>query len=368
MIPDRSRKAAVILSGGGAKGAYQAGALKALKSLGVEPAIYSGTSVGAFNAAFMVAGGTAEGLAGIWSDLRRSDVFLFRFDPRRLLTLNPLVPLNLALDSSRLLAEFLSGTVRNGGAWWRAVDLERILLDTSPLRDLIRRHVDLEAIRRSPLKLHVVLTILQPTDRGALMVTGNHDVTHPLIHASCAMPVVFPAVRVGERVYCDGGVVMNTPLRLAIDGGAEDIYVLDLTPPPHTFKDGTLNVAYQTLSASFSEVLRRDIQVAKDRNAEYLAAFREDRLVDGRLQVRKVVETKDGLKTVTKTYGYVRVFHLYPSSELKGLEGFLEFEPAQGRRMIRQGEEETLAALAAHREVEVVSGKRDRMRAVHRAG
>lgn len=365
-MQEPQRRVAVILSGGGAKGAYQVGVLKSLFARNIQPAIYSGTSVGAFNAAMLVSGKPLEEIEQLWLGLGTDDIFRVRFDPRRLLTPNPAVPVEMATHSVRAVVDFFGKTVSYGGAWWRAFDLDELLFDTQPLQNLIQKNVDIEKIRenKEKLRLYVALTQLKPSHGEPLEIVDNERVSHAHIHASCALPVIFPSVKIGKQVFCDGGVVMNTPLRVAIDEGAEEIYVVDLTPPPRSYTDATLPMAYQMMSVAFSTALKRDLAVAKDRNRQFLAAFKEDRLVNGKLEVKKLVQADGKFPEEPEScyYTYVRIYVISPESELRGLESFLDFAPEATRKLIRQGEEQTRKILDWYFDVELVSRSGARMK------
>lgn len=340
------RRPAVILSGGGAKGAYEIGVLKALRAHGVVPEIYCGTSVGAFNAAMMASGLSLERAEEIWSTLQRSGVFSWRFDPRQLMTTNPRVPLNLALHTFRTMWSFFNGTLANWGAFWRVLDLDALLFDTAPLAALIERNVNIEAIRKSQKELFIALTCLSGRGKSAVASVDKRHVTHRHIHASCALPLIFPSVRIDEHVFCDGGVVMNTPLKLALDAGATDIYVVYLTPPPLKFVDATLPLAYQVTATVLDATVRADLDVARTRTAEFVAAFQEDLLVDGRLHVARAVEGKS--EPEVKEFEYVRIFEINPSDDMKGMEGFLDFNPSFARILINEGQKETERILSSY--------------------
>lgn len=151
---------------------------------------------------------------------------------------------------------------------------------------------------------------------------------------------------------------MNTPLKLAIDAGAEVIYVVDLTPPPETYRDATMPLAYQAMSAGFSMALQRDLAVARDRNAEFLAALLDGRLKDGCLEVVKMTETAGELTRVRSRYRYVHILEIQPRPDSRGLAAFLDFQPEQAVRLIREGEEEGEAMLQSYetRQVELEDG------------
>ncbi len=187
---------AFVLSGGASLGAVQVGMLQALADGGVWPDFLAGTSVGAINAAY-VAGHPApediDGLAAIWRKLRRRDVF----------------PLRLLAG----LRGFLGQTDH--------------LVPGNGLRALIASHLTFTNLEDARIPLRVVATDV---------TTGSEEVfsSGPAIDtvlASAAIPGVFPPVRIGDRLYMDGGVADNTPVSCAVDLGASTIYVLPASYP-----------------------------------------------------------------------------------------------------------------------------------------
>ncbi len=359
------RRVAVVLSGGGGKGAYQVGMLKALKSFGVEPDIYCGTSVGSFNCGMIASGKSLEEVEQVWRGLNAESVFKLRCDPRQLLTLDPRGPIRFALQSARIFGGFLAETLKESGSWWDKIDLDSFLLDTSPLGDLISKNVDLETLRKSKKEFILALTQLKPIEGYPLQIVSKDKVTHKHILASCSLPLLFPPVTIGNRVFCDGGVVMNSPLKPAIDAGAEEIYVLDLTPPPRTYYDGTLPLAYQVMSAQLSAMLERDLAYAEDLNNRFLAAHLEGRLVDGKVQVRKLNRLPENRgNTVTKQYRYLRLYVIRPITDLEGIGGFLKFSPNLTAKWLEAGEREAKEILERHYEQEFTAPDDTKVQAV----
>jgi len=193
MSADRKkRKVAVMLSGGGAKGAYEVGALKALRKHKVEPEIYCGTSVGSFNCAMAVSGRMLEEMEDVWVSLTHSRVFKLRFDFKQLLTFDPRPPLRFALESAKILGGILNDSIRTGMSWWQLIDLDSILVDTSPLADLIRKNVVLDALQRNDKEICIALTRLKPVDSDPLVFVRKKQISHDHIPASCSLPLIFP--------------------------------------------------------------------------------------------------------------------------------------------------------------------------------
>lgn len=234
-----------MLSGGGARGAYEAGVLAhvfehVLPELG--PSAYfevvSGTSVGAVHAAFTAATSHLPGperaarLIETWDSMEISQVI--RLDAGDLLGI-PLRALGLSTQRRRA-----SGVV--GG-----------LVDVGPLEDLVRNRVPWTELQpnlyeRRPAALCISCTEVR-SGRVTVFLDGpladvgpwEHDpnshaipasITPQHVRASAAIPFLFPAVRLGERYYVDGGLRMNTPLSPALRLRAERILVIALKHAP----------------------------------------------------------------------------------------------------------------------------------------
>ena len=227
---------AIILSGGGARAAYQVGVLRGLSRHfpRARPLILAGESAGAINAAYLAAhSGTlpeaVEDLARLWSQLTADEIFRVG-------------ALSLARNVLRWGTRLMSG-----GA---AIAPEaRGLLDTAPLRALLERSfapADGELIGiaknldRGLLKAIALTTINYSTGQTVTWVQGGRirDWERPLrrsvgtrltidhVLASAALPFLFPAVRLGDDWYGDGGVRLHAPLSPAIHLGAERILAI----------------------------------------------------------------------------------------------------------------------------------------------
>jgi len=227
---------AIILSGGGARAAYQVGVLRGLSRHfpRARPLILAGESAGAINAAYLAAHpGTlpeaVEDLARLWSQLTADEIFRVG-------------ALSLARNVLRWGTRLMSG-----GA---AIAPEaRGLLDTAPLRALLERSfapADGELVGiaknldRGLLKAIALTTINYSTGQTVTWVQGGRirDWERPLrrsvgtrltidhVLASAALPFLFPAVRLGDDWYGDGGVRLHAPLSPAIHLGAERILAI----------------------------------------------------------------------------------------------------------------------------------------------
>ncbi|RMF02250.1 MAG: patatin-like phospholipase family protein, partial [Chloroflexi bacterium] len=186
------RPLAFVLSGGANLGAIQVGMLKALAEAGLHPDLVVGTSVGAINGAVIADRGLAEGarvLEEIWRGLSRRHIF----------------PGNWLAQARRLLSTRIS------------------LFHQGELASLICRHLTTGHIEQLRLPFGALATDLL-TDHGVLFTAGR---IRPALLASSAIPGIYPPVKIGGRLYVDGGLTAHVPLRPALKLGATSIVVLD---------------------------------------------------------------------------------------------------------------------------------------------
>ncbi|HKZ07049.1 MAG TPA: patatin-like phospholipase family protein [Methylomirabilota bacterium] len=229
---------ALVFSGGGAKGAYEAGVAVALVERGVAVRVAAGSSAGALNAT-AVADGRLDRLEALWRSVSREQVY--------------------ALRPGVLFAGLLPGWLT-----LLALDEAGSLLDARPLRSLIAGVVDLDRVRASPVALRVVATDLE---RRMARVFDNRTVTVDALVAASAVPGLFSPVTVEGAVLVDGGVVARAPVLEALDGRVPLTRVLvvqsyaaaERGQPPTTLR-GLLEEAFET---AMVHQIRRDVELAR---------------------------------------------------------------------------------------------------------
>jgi NTE family protein len=219
---------AFVLSGGASLGALQVGMLRALYERGIVPDLLVGTSAGALNAAFVCSrpqtAASAEELARIWRGLQREDVF----------------PVS---------ARGLIGGVTS--------HRDHLFSDRG-LRDLARRHLQIERLEEAPVPLHLIAVDLLSGEEVRL----SHGPAIDAILAASAIPGLLPPVRWGDLMLIDGGVVNNTPISHAVELGAERIYVLPTTDGSHPLPApprGAIDTAVHGLSLLVGARLESDL-------------------------------------------------------------------------------------------------------------
>jgi NTE family protein len=270
---------ALVLAGGGARGAYQAGALSillpVLEQRGERPRIVVGTSVGALNASFLAANAHLPAselipdALKIWDSVRWAEVA------------RPLISGGSLLRLSQYAGEVI-------GVPGARLDS---LLDPDPLRATVRERVDFGQLERNlqdeRLDAAAVVASSALTGRSVVFHRGLDSppqdrrrgidyVATPLtedhVLASAAIPAIFPAVEVQQpRVaggwYFDGGTRLNTPIKPALKFGAQRVVVIalgSLAPGPARLagaqRPDALEGAGQILLSLLEDQLTSDLQ------------------------------------------------------------------------------------------------------------
>jgi NTE family protein len=186
----------LVLSGGAARGAVQAGMAEVLLAHGVRPAALVGTSVGALNATYLSSDPTPDGaarLGDLWSGLRARDVFPGSHWTR------------------------LGHVVRHPASLYSSAGLQRLIaawVPTDRLEDL-------------PVPVRVVTARL---DTSEAVYHRSGDLARLLL-ASTALPGIFDPVLLPDGTHVDGGIADLVPLAGAAGLGATRVFVLDASVP-----------------------------------------------------------------------------------------------------------------------------------------
>ena len=231
---------ALVLGGGGAKGAYEVGAIAALDELGIKAGSVFGTSVGALHAA-MYAQGSMDAAAALWDNIRLSDVVSEE-------SLAIADDAENIFDHPEKLLEFITRYAQKKD------------VDVSPLMDILHKLIDEDKIRRSGVHLGIVTTrfpsLAMVEKRLEEMETGSL-IDWLMASASC-FPI-FPMKQVGGDRYIDGGFCDNTPVEMAVRSGARDIVAIDIGKHrSHTQYDRRPNITYIRTSQPLGGLLTLD--------------------------------------------------------------------------------------------------------------
>jgi len=309
---------ALVLAGGGARAAYEVGVLAAIaeRAPGLEFPIVTGVSAGAINAVYLAAhpGPLATAVAALraqWSRLVVERVYRIR--------------------AGRLARGLLLGTAHTALGRGGAAAAVHGLVDMSPLREFLGANIDFTqlaaniAARR--LRAAALSTTSYATGETVTFVHGPPDVptwrralryavatqlTLDHVMASAALPILFPAVRIGDAFYGDGSVRQTAPLAPAIHLGARAIVVVTQRNdpqelhPPAPGPGRSAAPAYPALAEVIGLLLHAIFLDALEADAERLE--RVNRVVTALPDAQR----PDGLRPV-------RLLMLRPSRDLGAL-------------------------------------------------
>lgn len=211
--PERCDRIALVLQGGGALGAYQAGVYQALHEADIEPDWVSGVSIGAINSA-IIAGNTR----GRRLDMLRT--FWDRITDRKVWWYTPEGDIfRQARNAQSALYTMLLGQPgffepRKTNPWFALAGASDAtsFYDTGPLRETLLELVDFDLINGR--SVHFSVGAVNALSGNFVYFDNMHEVITPEhVMASGALPPAFPTVQIGTDHYWDGGIVSNTPLQ-----------------------------------------------------------------------------------------------------------------------------------------------------------
>ena len=202
-------KRAIALGAGGARGAYQIGAWKALRELGVDYDIVVGSSIGSVNGVAMVQDDYDLAL-DLWKNISVDKIFAgdvdLDFEPQDI------------IGSTGKLVSLLINILTNKG------------LDISPFLDLLNDIVDEEKVRASAREFGIV-ALRVPLIKGMEITKEKMKVGYMakyILASSSAFPV-FPVCEVDGNKYIDGGYYDSLPINFARNLGAEEVVAIDVS-------------------------------------------------------------------------------------------------------------------------------------------
>jgi len=204
----------LVLQGGGALGAYQAGVYQALSEAGIEPEWVIGTSIGAINGALIAGNEPAnrlDRLAEFWGRVRNPSAFAGIWS-----TAFSGALANLGIVTLGVPGFFLP----NASALWgihHPAGVERAsFYTTEPLRETLSDLIDFDYLNGKNVRL--TTGAVNATTGSMRYFDSQHmplDVRH--VMASGALPPAFPAVEIDGEPYWDGGIYSNTPIEVVFD-------------------------------------------------------------------------------------------------------------------------------------------------------
>ena len=270
---DQADHTVFVLQGGGALGAYQAGAFEALAKHARHPDWVAGISIGAINAA-LIAGNPpekrVERLRSFWERITSaipSSLWTSTDDQFRSWVNN----WSAAWAASFGLPGFFRPRM-GATAWSSGADPSLpSIYDTEPLRESLVELVDFDLVNDGPTRLSVGAVEVHS---GNFRFFDSRDTRIGPEHvmASGALPPGFPAVEIEGKQYWDGGIVSNTPLRHVVenlDDGAATIFQVDLFSARGELPRTLAEVAEREKDIQFSSRTRAITDMLRERNESH---------------------------------------------------------------------------------------------------
>lgn len=202
-------KKALVLSGGSIKGAFEAGAVKAIVEKGYKPEYIYGISVGCLNSTFIANEAAQQFISSGKTDWDKIGQALWNFwsdeinSPDKLVKKKCDLALLFGLNWSLISNNFKS------------------ILSTQPLQDLVKKKINPDVIRKTPVKLEIGAVNIYS---GAInYVTPDDPDFLSYVVASTAIPITMPVQVIKGIPYVDGGLRDVAPFGRAINNGADEI-------------------------------------------------------------------------------------------------------------------------------------------------
>jgi NTE family protein len=333
----------VVLQGGGALGAYQAGVYEALHAAGIEPDWMIGTSIGAINAA-IIAGNERDNrvpaLREFWRRVAHKSVWHeWAAWPRFMQAASYLTTLTAGLPGFFVpnpLA-FLGPHVRLGAD-------HAGFYSTAPLAETLGELLDFKLISRNKPRLTVGAAHVR-TSRMRYFDSRNEELTVQHILASGALPPAFPAVRVEGELYWDGGILSNTPTEAIFDENprvSSLVFAVHMWNPQGPEPESIWEVLHRQKDIQYSSRvashIARQAQIHRLRHIirELALLLPED--------VRRQKEVRD-----LTAYGCLTRMHvvrlLWPGQDTEDHTKDVDFSPTGIRKRWQAGYDKTMRAI-----------------------
>lgn len=365
-------KKALVLSGGGGRGAYHIGVIEHLVECGwMEdgrgPDIIAGTSIGAINAAALASGMTIAQLKQRWLHMHTEEVHrlskdlpavarpLLRFLLQGVLTSDAHGGAHESLPAEERHLSF-QGTIDRLAALFHGKPF-RSLLDTAPWRQTLLRWMDFERINgpEAPALL-LAATELQT---GALRVFCNRElggrppdrIVLDHLMASSSIPIVYPWTEIGAGKYWDGAVLANTPLEPVIElAGGEDLDIVVVMMTPWNASEDERRAQTSRMPQDLAQALSLTLDWAL--LASYRVAFQ---LVEHRNQLAAAAAKLDQIANQTgdasvrmggRAYRHVRLPTIIAPLDMMPLEWIIDYEEHNHRELFKLGLDDARRAMA----------------------
>ena len=280
---------ALVLSGGGARGAFEVGVMRYLNEVGWQPDLICGTSVGAINGAAYGSGMSVDKMVDLWKTYHRKRMYTIKL-PAFLRT----------LFSGRKFSP---------------------LSDNRPMRSLLAENIDFGALKNSATEI-IITALNMRTAQVRYFTHRVIEIEH--LMAAGGIPMMFPWQYIDNEPYWDAGLMVNTPIMPAFERGATEIIAVLMSPVgaipqrmPRTHREVAELVLEHFLIGSYTVALPN-------------AAWRENPDADFYdTPLRESPQLQLSMKGI-------RMTTVYPTRML-GFRSLLDFSVRQAETLIRDG-------------------------------
>jgi NTE family protein len=334
-----STHTALVLQGGAALGAYEAGVLRALLEPPARPLdIVTGCSIGALMAAILVGarGDPVQALDALWRGLA--------------VKRNPFVPSSLV--GLPLVLPGAGSLYRINPAVLTLPAMATHLYDPKPIEQALAQWVDWRKLNRA--QTEVIVTAVDVKTGQLAEFSNRQGLTARHIVASASLPPVFPPARVGRHAYWDGGLISSTPLRPALNAIEAhnqvharrrwELIIVDLfapiTRPPQDMTD----VFQRLFELAFFGKFQHDLKLFETMNAQLDLMLQIDRALPARSPIRR-----HPAYVKLARHRRIDALKVIRCSHPEDLGGPADFSPEVIEHRIKCGYDDTRRALAPPR-------------------
>jgi NTE family protein len=215
--PEGCDRLALVLQGGGALGAYQAGVYQSLHEAGLEPDWLAGVSIGSINSS-IIAGNLPENrlqrLRDFWQTITARHIWLHTpdgDDPRKLRN-----SWSAFLTLMQGQPGFFTPNMPNPWLSLRGAKTATSFYDSAPLRETLLRLVDFELLNSQQVR-YACGAVNVANGNFSYFDNTQTEITPEHVMASGALPPALPMVQIGTDYFWDGGLVSNTPLQWLLE-------------------------------------------------------------------------------------------------------------------------------------------------------
>ena len=280
---------AVVFAGGGTKGSYQVGVIKALKELKINIVAVSGASIGSINGALVVQG-DGNKLEKIYSNIRMQDIL--KISEKRKISAN--ANLFNPKNALKLLEEYVS----NKG------------ISNEPLRNVLEDNIDLDKLYASNIDFGFI-TFDTKKKKGVELYKEDipRDKMIDYLLASSCFPIFKPQ-KIGDDSFLDGGLSNNMPISLLLKKGYKNIILIDVL--------GVGLIKRNTYKDVFFKVIKPDEDIVGlfDFNHEHIS----NSITLGYLDTLKAFHKLIGNYYYFPKEEYFKLLNMFTLKEVNGLE------------------------------------------------